>query len=178
MSAHHIEIRRLAQADPADAVFFRDIRLEALQANPEAFGRTYEVENALPLSSFSDWLGSSTVLGAFRGTELVGIACFVVQQGQKVAHKGTLWGMYVRPSARNVGVGRRLVEAVCDRAHPQVELIQLSAVLDNEPARKLYARLGFVEYGVEKNALKQAGRYSDEVFMAGPLAAVELRYLF
>ena len=96
-----IEIRRLVQEDAADAVLYRDIRLEALQANPEAFGSTFEVENALPLSLFSDRLGSSTVLGAFRNTELVGIACFVVQQGQKEAHKGTLWGMYVRPTARN-----------------------------------------------------------------------------
>ena len=38
--------------------------------------------------------------------------------------------------------------------------------LDNERARSLYARLGFLEYGVEKNALKQAGRYYDEVLMA------------
>ena len=169
MSADHIEIRRLAQEDAADAVLYRDIRLEALQANPEAFGSTFEVENALPLSLFSDRLGSSTVLGAFRDTELVGIAGFAVQQGQKKAHKGTLWGMYVRPTARNVKVGRRLVEAVCDHARQQVESIQLSVVLDNEPARSLYARLGFLEYGVEKNALKQAGRYYDEVLMAKDL---------
>jgi len=53
MSADHIEIRRLAQEDTADAVLYRDIRLEPLQANPEAFGSTFEVENALPLSLFS-----------------------------------------------------------------------------------------------------------------------------
>jgi hypothetical protein len=33
----------------------------------------------------------------------------------------------------------------------------------NEQARRLYARLGFLEYGLEKNALKQGGRYYDEV---------------
>ena len=54
MSADHIEIRRLVQEDAADAVLYRDIRLEALQANPEAFGSTFEVENAQPLSLFSD----------------------------------------------------------------------------------------------------------------------------
>jgi ribosomal protein S18 acetylase RimI-like enzyme len=159
MSADHIEIRRLAQEDAADAVLYRDIRLEALQANPEAFGSIFEVENAQPLSLFSARLGSSTVLGAFRDRELVGIAGFAVQQGLKRVHKGTLWGMYVRPAARNAKVGRRLVEAVCNHAGQQVELIQLSVVLDNEQARSLYARLGFLEYGVEKNALKQAGRY-------------------
>ena len=136
MSTDDIEIRRLAQENPADAIQYRDIRLEALQANPEAFGSTFELENAEPLSWFSDRLGGSTVFGAFRDTELVGIAGFAVQQGQKKAHKGALWGMYVRPAARKASVGRRLVEAVCDHArHQQVELIQLCVVLDNEPAR-------------------------------------------
>ncbi len=78
--------------------------------------------------------------------------------------------MYVRPDARQAGVGRRLVEAVIDFARQRVELLQLSVVSDNEPARRLYARLGFVEYGVEKNSLKQGGRYYDEILMALPLA--------
>ena len=172
MSADGIEIRRLTQEDPTDAVLYRGIRLEALQANPEAFGSTFEVENAQPLSWFSDRLGgsTSTVLGAFRNAELVAIAGFAVQQGQKMAHKGILWGMYVRPAARRASVGRRLVEAICNLARQQVELVHLAVVRDNEQARSLYARLGFLEYGVEKNALKQDGRYYDEVLMAKDLS--------
>ena len=42
---------------------------------------------------------------------------------------------------------------------------------ENETARRLYARLGFVEYGIERKALKQHGRYYDEVLMAKDLAA-------
>src|ERR1700716_3027986 len=100
MSVAHIEVRRLAQENPDDAVLYRDIRLEALKANPEAFGSTFETENAQPLSSFSTTLGNSTVLGALRDSKLVAIAGFAVQQGQKMAHKGVIWGMYVQPSAR------------------------------------------------------------------------------
>ena len=120
-------------------------------------------------SWFSDRLGSSTVLGAFRGTELVGMAGFAIQQGQKRAHKGLLWGMYVRPSARTGGVGRRLIEAILDVARQHVELIQLTVVHDNVRARRLYASLGFVDYGLERHALKQDGRYYDEVLMAKDL---------
>lgn len=169
MSADGIEIRRLTREDPTDAVQYRGIRLKALQATPEALGSTFEVENAQPLSWFSDRLGVSTVLGAFRNAELVAIAGFADQQGQKRAHKGILWGMYVRPAARRASVGGRLVEAICHIARQQVELIQLTVVQDNELARSLYARLGFLEYGVEKNALKQDGRYCDEVLMAKDL---------
>jgi ribosomal protein S18 acetylase RimI-like enzyme len=109
------------------------------------------------------------VLGAIRDAELIAIAGFAVQQGQKKAHKGILWGMYVRPAARRASVGRRLVEAICNLARQHVELIQLTVVAENEQARNLYERLGFLEYGLEKNALKQDGRYYDEVLMAKDL---------
>jgi GNAT superfamily N-acetyltransferase len=162
MIADSIEIRRLVQDD---AVLYRGMRLEALQASPEAFGSTFEIENAQPLSWFSDRLGSSTVLGAFRDAELVGMAGFAIQQGPKRTHKGMLWGMYVRPAARKASVGRRLVEAICNLARQQVAVVR-----DNEQARSLYARLGFLEYGVETNALKQDGRYYDEILMAKALS--------
>jgi hypothetical protein len=44
-------------------------------------------------------------------------------------------------------------------------------VVGNEQARRLYARLGFVEYGLEKNSLKFRGRYFDEILMAKDLGA-------
>ncbi len=77
--------------------------------------------------------------------------------------------MYVQPGSRKAGVGRRLVETIIDFARKRVELIQLAVVSDNEQARRLYASLGFLEYGIERNALKQDGRYYDEVLMAKDL---------
>jgi ribosomal protein S18 acetylase RimI-like enzyme len=62
-----------------------------------------------------------------------------------------------------------LVEAVIAHSRTRVELIQLSVVVGNEQARRLYARLGFVEYGIEKNSLKYRGRYYDEILMAKEL---------
>ncbi len=168
MSAADIEIRRLTEAD-ADADLYRDIRLEALRANPEAFSSTFEIEDAQPLTWFSARLVSSTLLGAFRDTKLVAMAGFAIQQGQKRAHKGEIWGMYVQPDARRTGIGRRLIEAIVELARHRVELIQLTVVRDNEQARRLYASLGFLEYGIERNALKQDGRYYDEVLMAKDL---------
>ena len=131
--------------------------------------RTFDAENAQPLTLFADRIGGSNVFGAFHDSKLVGIAGLLIGKGQKEAHKGRLVGMYVRPSARKVGVGRRLVETIIEFARQRVELIQLAVVSDNEPARRVYERLGFVEYGLEKKALKQDGRYYDEVLMAKDL---------
>jgi ribosomal protein S18 acetylase RimI-like enzyme len=159
----NIQIRRLM---PGDAGRYRELRLEALQRNPEAFGSTFEAENAEPLAFFSGRLESSEVFGAFHDSQLVGVAGLLIQKDRKEAHKGYLWGMYVRPAARKSGVGRRLAEAIIECAKRCVEIIQLAVVSDNEPARRLYTSLGFLEYGVERKALKHHDRYYDEVLMA------------
>jgi len=163
LNAARIEIRRLTSAD---AAAYREIRLAGLRDSPEAFGSTFVRENAQPLVWFCDRLRNSQVFGALRSTDLLGIAGFVIREGEKERHKGLLWGMYVRPDSRNAGVGRKLIEAVIDYARDHVEVIQLSVVSGNDRARRLYACLGFVEYGVEKNSLKQDGRYYDEALMA------------
>jgi ribosomal protein S18 acetylase RimI-like enzyme len=166
MDAAQIQVRRLT---PADAALYREIRLEGLQCDPEAFGSTFEAENTRPLTFFSERLGGSAMFGAFHDSELVGIAGLLMREGRKEAHKALLVGMYVRPSARKAGVGRRLVETIIEFARHRVELVQLAVVSNNQPARRLYERLGFLEYGLEKKALKQDDHYYDEVLMVKDL---------
>jgi RimJ/RimL family protein N-acetyltransferase len=156
------QIRRLA---PADAALYREIRLEALQRNPEAFGSTFERENAQPLSWFEAAIGRADIFGGFIDGALAGIAGFAVQEGTKHAHKGLLGAMYVRSAARKSGLGKILVAAVLDHARGRVEMVQLTVVSDNGAARRLYDAMGFVEYGYEKRALKHDGRYYDEILM-------------
>jgi len=156
------QIRRL---ETPDAALYRDIRLEALQRNPEAFGSTFERENAQPMSWFEGSLGRAAIFGAFLDGTLSGMAGYVAEESSKQAHKAQLWGMYVRAAARNTGLGKRLVAAVLDHARGRVEMVELTVVSENESARRLYRALGFVEYGYEKRALKYDGRYYDEVLM-------------
>jgi ribosomal protein S18 acetylase RimI-like enzyme len=94
------------------------------------------------------------------------LAGFAIQQGQKNAHKGRLWGIYVRPSSTKLGVGRLLVSAVLDVAREHVELIQLSVVKENGPARRLYESVGFLQFGMEPKASKLGDKYYDEAHMA------------
>jgi len=122
-----IQIRRLIKAD---APLFRQIRLEALELSPEAFGSSFEQESTQSLGHFEEVLSRSDVFGAFRGVDLVGVAGYRTQGGAKQAHKGYLWGMYVRPAARGGGVGRQLVQAVLAHARERVELVQLTVVAE------------------------------------------------
>ena len=105
-----VQIRLLMAAD---ARLYREIRLEALQLSPEAFGSTLEHERSQSLVHFEDALTKSDVFGAFHETDnLVGMAGYRTQGGAKQAHKGLLWGMYVRPIARGTGVAKHLVKAI------------------------------------------------------------------
>jgi RimJ/RimL family protein N-acetyltransferase len=157
-----LQIRRLETPDAAN---YMALRLEALQRNPEAFGSTFEWESAQPLSWFEASLGRAAIFGAFLDGTLAGMAGFAPQESAKRAHKALLWGMYVRAAARSAGVGKRLVASVLDHARGRVEMVQLTVVSENEAARRLYRAMGFVEYGYEKRALKQDGRYYDDVLM-------------
>jgi RimJ/RimL family protein N-acetyltransferase len=161
-----VQIRRLTTND---AHLYREIRLESLRTNPEAYGSTFEAENAQPLSWFADRIGSCEVFGAFANGEPVGVAGLLRHKGRKEQHKTYLWGMYVRAAWRHAGVGRRLIQTLIDHARSEVELIQLAVVDNNDQARRLYASLGFVEYGVERKSLKHDDQYSDEVLMAKDL---------
>jgi ribosomal protein S18 acetylase RimI-like enzyme len=161
-----ITIRRLTSTD---AAIYRDIRLEGLRDSSEAFGSTFEIEGAKPLEWFAERIGSCEVFGAFQGAELVGVAGLLIDQGLKEKHKAYLWGMYVRSGARKAGAGRRLVEALLEFGRTRVELIKLAVVSGNVGALRLYASMGFVQYGLEKKSLKQNGRYYDEILMVKEL---------
>ena len=158
-----IDIRRVM---PADAALYRNVRLEGLEHHPEAFGASFETERAQPDSFFAERLAGSEVFGAFKASELLGIVGLRVLPGLKEAHKGQLWGMYVRPQARQTGVGRRLVDMLLEAARPRVELVQLSVWQANAAARRLYESFGFIEYGLELNALKHNGTYYSLLLMA------------
>ena len=156
-------IRRL-ESGP-DTEMFREIRLEALKKSPDSFGADFASESGNPPEWFAERLATSDVFGAFHGEELLGIAGLQVGQTPKRAHKAMLWTVYVRPKARSAGVARRLVETALEHAKGRVEQVNLAVDRGNMHARRLYASLGFIEYGLEKNALKVGDRYLDDVLM-------------
>ena len=151
----------------ADAEAFRELRLEGLNKHPEAFGASWDEEASLPISSFVKRLENSAVFGVRdAGRSLDGVVGFYVIKGAKQFHKGVLWGMYVRPEARNIGIGRALVQQVIAYAKPLVEELRLTVASSNAVACRLYSQAGFERYGVEPRALKVGGNYLDEDLMA------------
>ncbi|MBS2005934.1 MAG: GNAT family N-acetyltransferase [Cyanobacteria bacterium SZAS TMP-1] len=171
-------IRKLGQED---FDLYWPVRLLALQESPEAFGASYEESKIMPREEAARRLSPADggfVLGAFcdldgSGEQLVGTLGLLRGSGLKVRHKAMIWGVYVVPAARGRSLSRALMLAALERCRSMdgLEELNLTVVVGNRPARRLYLSLGFETYGLEKRALKIADTYFDEELMTLSLLA-------
>lgn len=142
------------------------MRVEAIEDSPRAFGISADDEWAMSTAARRQRLEQNYVAGGFLGEELGGIFGFVRFRGAKVAHKGSLWGMYVREQARGSGLADAIMGHILEHARTQVELVMLTVASDNERAHRFYRRWGFVQFGVEPHTMKMAeGDYLDGILM-------------
>lgn len=141
------------------------MRLNGLRLHPDAFGSSFEEEVDRPVEAIAEALEAGFVAGCERSGLLVGVAGYRRNTHRKTRHRGGVWGMYVEPAARGLGIGERLLQAVIDRARGEVEDLLLTVAAHNAPAIALYRRLGFVEYGRDDRALRVDGADIDELLM-------------
>ncbi|MGO4523593.1 N-acetyltransferase family protein [Microvirga sp. 2MCAF35] len=150
---------------PSDAPAYRDLRLEALQSSPEAFGSSYEEEAPLSLETIAartPTSGPNAIFGAFAADVLIGMAGFAVYERLKTRHKGVMWGVFVKPEWRKQRVGQALVRQVIDHASRHVIMLEAAVGLTNESARRTYHGLGFKPYGIERKAIRVSDVFHDE----------------
>jgi ribosomal protein S18 acetylase RimI-like enzyme len=161
-----LELRPLG---PTDAEVYRALRLEALERDPRAFGRSLEEYRKEPLENVRIRFESpdATTLGAFVDGELVGMASLVRRSGLKERHKADIYGVYVTERARGRGFSRALLNGLLEKARgmPGLEQVMISVAVTQHAARTLYTSLGFVAYGLEPRALKVGSEYVDEEHM-------------
>ena len=159
-----VEVVRIAEDDVEK---LRAIRLEALNAHPEAFSADPDYEGARPIELWREAIAKRAWFAAVEGGEWLGIAAFSRETySKKIAHMGSLGAMYVRAKARGKGVGDALIEAVLEEAAKEVEQITLTVNAENKPAIGLYERHGFRAYGRSPRSLKTGGKYYDEIAMS------------
>jgi GNAT superfamily N-acetyltransferase len=139
---------------PPDWTAFRELRLDALAADPLAFGSTFEHESELPETHWRTRAATSAsgpaetivLVGPVDGP-LAGMVGAFSADGAKI-----LWGMWVRPEFRHGGVGLALLETVLAWCHEVASdrPVRLDVNPSQSTAVRLYERHQFRFTGVER----------------------------
>ena len=156
----------------SDASTYRELRLQALSQNPEAFISTLEVERKKPLSSFIYELGIAKqapfwgYYGIFLDQKLIGFCQIDKSPVAKKSHVAYLYNLYISPEYRGKGLAKKLVTELLEKIKSQqIELVFITYLSKNRPARDFYNHLGFKECGIKPKAIKDSDEYDDEIEM-------------
>lgn len=156
---------RIRPARPSDAA-----ALAATMSEPSVVWGTLQ----LPFQRAERWSerlnarppARTTFLVADVGGTLAGAGALTIADGARRAHTGTL-GMHVATAQQGRGVGGALMEALLEDAERRgLSRVDLTVYPDNERARRLYERAGFVVEGRSRFDSFRDGTYVDDLRMA------------
>ena len=125
---------------------------QPLEESPDAFGSTFEAENA---SADAEW-AKRLVFGVDSSQDLpliaeiegepIGLAWGRIEPSEPEI--ASLYQMWVAPGRRRLGTGRMLLEAVIAWATASnAHSLMLSVTCDNIAAHRLYLQRGFEQIG-------------------------------
>jgi putative acetyltransferase len=124
---------------------------------------TREIEDAVRI-----WVGYSRIeagITASYHSEPCGMANLYIQPYKKLAHT-CLFSIIVKEEMRGKGIGKQLLENLMKHAKEKfkIEILHLE-VYEGNPARRLYERAGFKEFGCQTHFIKEEGKYIPKTFM-------------
>lgn len=108
----------------------------------------------------------SVYLCGFCDDQLV--ACAEIELGiEAKSHVGN-FGISVALEFRGQGIGEKLMELTINESIKklsELRIITLEVFDQNQIARNLYRKLGFIEYGKIPGGLKRKGQFDDAIYM-------------
>jgi len=139
------QIRRLR---PDEAPRFKQVRLQALQDAPEAFGSTYADAIQRSDASWQQQTENSAAgdqratFIACLGDQTVGLAALYRQPEDQTI--GEMLQVWVAPASRSDGTAVALIMALLDWGRAQgMQTVWAAVKTDNQRALRFYERLGF-----------------------------------
>ncbi|WP_207940561.1 hypothetical protein DOK78_001931 [Enterococcus sp. DIV2402] len=162
-----ITVRKL---DLNDLSQFIDLRLKVLKEVPEAFASAYQKECDLQEEVFANRLkitDNQFTIGALDNNDLSCVAAFFRETREKSKHKGNVVAVYCLPEYRKKKIATIVMETLITevRKIPDLIVLNLSVVSENNRAKQFYEKLGFVVYGKEPKALFDGQNYFDEYLL-------------
>ncbi len=137
-----------------------------LISTPEEFSQKITIEAQVERIKKYEENEADVLLIAECNNELIGMIDFQGGKKIKTSHKGS-FGMCVRPLWQNKGIGNALLSTLIEwvKAHPNIEVINLTVSEENKSAFTLYKKLGFEVTGREPFGLKYNGQFLVDLMM-------------
>jgi ribosomal protein S18 acetylase RimI-like enzyme len=144
---------------------YKDLRIKSLLDDPNAF--LSDIDSVKKITQFEWKSRSKNMIFAQIDDKLIGMVGRVIDPRNKINHIAMLVSAYVDPSYRGQKVGETLFEHIIASISKQknIKKIKLGVISTQIPAYKLYKKLGFVEVGLERFAVKIGDEYFDERLM-------------
>lgn len=161
--------RLMRKLNPQDLQAFKQIRLEALQTNPESFGSNFAREMAYEDSKFLQLMVSDDsryILGMFDDDALVSTMGVFSPNGSP-ADVVAIWGVYTMPEFRGQKISKQILLRVIEdaKSNPALNKIQLGVTDASVAAQALYKSAGFETYAVEADAIVHGELSMCEILM-------------
>ena len=160
MNQEHLQIRLGEESDQKYLVEWL-LQPSVLDGFPLADLR--EVEDAARI--WVSYARFGAVLTALWDGVPCGIANLYIPPYKKMSHQ-SLFAIIVDEKFRGKGIGTKLLSDLIEIAKNQfkMEFLHLE-VYEGNPARNLYERMGFVQYGIQRHFVKDEGVYKAKIMM-------------
>ena len=144
---------------------YRDLRLEALKQDPNAFGSSYEEEVILSKDVWEKRI--KDVLFALSNNKPIGMIVFIFDKKMKTKHIANIYGVYVKKEYRGLGIGSKLIKSAISKIMKNKTIIKIKLKVNpkQKAAVNLYMKFGFTVAGRLKKELIVNSRFYDDLIM-------------
>lgn len=130
---------------------YKNIRLDALKSDPQAFLSSYKREAGWLDEKWMSRLqetfkpGSWLLFAKIPSGELIGMVGGYRDSNDLVNHSAQVWGVYVKQQYRGKGVAKALMKEILEEFSlvDDIETAILEVNTDQKSAKKLYETFGF-----------------------------------
>jgi RimJ/RimL family protein N-acetyltransferase len=144
MKQEKITVRKF---EPQEWPSYRDIRLKALQTDPQVFSSTYEKECVHPDEKWKQDLMNPNrgAFGVYYSDNLIGMTGVAVDKSDPSSETGVLWGSWLEKEWRGKGISEKMYEARIEWAkkHPSIKRLIVSHREHNIASKKANQKQGF-----------------------------------
>ncbi len=146
---------------------FAEVRLKALETDPEVFGSNYEKESQMTEAEWRSRLQAknNAIFLIFENETPIGMTCVSVDREDATKKTALLWGSWLAPHARGKGLSELMYQTRLNWAKQQtmVEKIIVSHRASNLPSKFANQKHGFVFTHKNKKVWTD-GATEDEIF--------------